>query len=93
LGHFSQQGTVVVGGWLRQGIPAHHALGVFAAVKVQQLQIHGALVRNRTHCRRKPNDADCALVLDTLINDLLKFCAKNPEIRAYLYTERRALVV
>jgi hypothetical protein len=28
-----------------------------------------------------------ALALDTLIDDLLKFCAKNPGIRAHLYTE------
>jgi hypothetical protein len=29
---------------VRQRIPAHHAVGVFGAVKVQQLQVHEALL-------------------------------------------------
>jgi hypothetical protein len=30
----------VVGGRLGQSVPAHHAFGVFAAVKFQKLQVH-----------------------------------------------------
>jgi hypothetical protein len=40
LCYLVQQGVVVARMWLRQRIPAHHTLGVFTAVKVQQLQIH-----------------------------------------------------